>query len=328
MPVSMAAWPDPSSPSVTVISVSFVVRATVTRRPSRGPMVSSPSGVVMAASPWRSRVAAWMSRSFSGAAADREPEEGGQRVPGRERARHEAAAQEPLGDGRRPLRRAEVDEQEVRDRRADRPAGRAQAGGEALALDARRARGWPRGCVSSRRASVTTVTETVETEPGGRYGFSRAMTRGIGDREPDPQAGERVGLAGRADDDEVRVAGPQAEERPPDELGVGLVEDDDRAPGGRRGRRPRRGPSSRRCDGAVGLRERRRVVRAAQPDDRGAERAAARTASRSSAQPASRPSRGTATTSAPRCSVRTRYIAYVGVGTTAATARPAGTPWR
>ena len=49
--------PAPSRPSVTVMSVSRVVRATVTRRSSRGPMVSSPSGVVMRATPscwaWR-----------------------------------------------------------------------------------------------------------------------------------------------------------------------------------------------------------------------------------------------------------------------------------
>ena len=32
--------------------------------------------------------------------------------------------------------------------------------------------------VGSRSASVTTVTETVETEPGGRYGFSRAIISG------------------------------------------------------------------------------------------------------------------------------------------------------
>jgi len=44
---------------------------------------------------------------------------------------------------------------------------------------------------------------------------------------------------------------------------------------------------------------------------------AARVAAGSSAQPSAAPSRGTVTTVAPRCSVRTRYIAYVGVGTTA-----------
>ena len=51
MPVSMPVWPSPSSPSVTVTSVSFVVRATVTRRPSRGPISISPSGVVIALPP-------------------------------------------------------------------------------------------------------------------------------------------------------------------------------------------------------------------------------------------------------------------------------------
>ena len=40
-------WPAPSSPSVTVMSVSAVVRATVTRRPSRGPISMEPSGVVI-----------------------------------------------------------------------------------------------------------------------------------------------------------------------------------------------------------------------------------------------------------------------------------------
>ena len=53
----------------------------------------------------------------------------------------------------------------------------------------------------SRRASVTTVTEIVETEPGGRYGFSRAIDLGRAMREPDAQAGEGVGLAGGPHDD-------------------------------------------------------------------------------------------------------------------------------
>ena len=49
--VDRRCGPSPSSPSVTVISVSFVVRATVTRRPSRGPISISPSGVVIALPP-------------------------------------------------------------------------------------------------------------------------------------------------------------------------------------------------------------------------------------------------------------------------------------
>ena len=32
--------------------------------------------------------------------------------------------------------------------------------------------------VSSSRASVTSVTDTTEMEPGGRYGFIRAMSEG------------------------------------------------------------------------------------------------------------------------------------------------------
>ena len=48
-----------------------------------------------------------------------------------------------------------------------------------------------------------------------------------------------------------------------------------------------------------------------------ASRPAARTAGASIAKPRSGPRRGTVTTRAPRCSVRTRNIAYDGVGTTA-----------
>ena len=96
------------------------------------------------------------------------------------------------------------------------------------------------------------------------------------DREPDAQAGERVGLAGGPDDDEVRVARAQREERGADELRVGLVEDDDRRrPVVRRGvgaepreERPRSTPSrlgQRRsgCSGCTARRPRRPARRRA-----------------------------------------------------------------
>ena len=118
----------------------------------------------------------------------------------------------------------------------------------------------------SSSASVTIVTETVDTDPGGRYGFMRAMTSGLAIGEPDAEAGKRVGLAGGAHDDEPRVGLAQREEGRPDELRVRLVEDDDRRLGfvrfgvGGEGRQEQ-------FDRAVGLGEAGRVVRAAQPDD-------------------------------------------------------------
>ena len=47
-----------------------------------------------------------------------------------ERARNQAAREQCLGDGRGTVRCSEVHEHEVRDRRADGPASRAQGGGE------------------------------------------------------------------------------------------------------------------------------------------------------------------------------------------------------
>ena len=106
----------------------------------------------------------------------------------------------------------------------------------------------------------------VRVEPGDQLG--------AGDREPDPQAGQRVGLARGPDDDEVRVGVAQPDERRPDELGVGLVEDDDRCRTAGRGRILGETVEEV-ADRAVRLGQRGRVVRAAQPDDRRV-RAAAR----------------------------------------------------
>ena len=100
----------------------------------------------------------------------------GERMAGTERARDEAASR---GAPRPRSRRAR--------RSRSRPAGswsptarptsptpRARrAGGSARR---RRGRGCRRGSPGSRSASVTSVTDTVDTEPGGRYGLSVAIS--------------------------------------------------------------------------------------------------------------------------------------------------------
>ena len=97
----------------------------------------------------------------------------------------------------------------------------------------------------------------------------RRERRADGHGEPDPQAGEGVGLAHRADDDQARVVGPEREEGRAGELGVGLVERDDRRDAavalgiGEQALEELR-------DRALGLGEAGRVVRAAQPDEVGA----------------------------------------------------------
>ena len=238
-----------------------------------------------------------MSRSFSAGFADRQAEVVGERVARPERAGHEAAGEQAFGDRAGPLRRAEVDQDEVRDRRADRPADRAQRLGQAAsARVSTRARLSSR-IESSRRTSVTSVTEIVEIEPGGRNGFKPGDHLGTGDAEPDPQTGQGVGLARGPDDDQVRVDVAQTEQRGPDELRVRLVEDDDRCSAPGRRPHPRRGPPGARrsrhrvrrgrsgCSGCTARRPRHRARRSRRASP-----------SRSSAQPAASPRRGTATT--------------------------------
>ena len=52
---------------------------------------------------------------------------------------------------------------------------------------------------------MTSVTETVEIEPGRPVRVQPGDHLGTGDREADPQPGQGVGLARGPDDDEVRV---------------------------------------------------------------------------------------------------------------------------
>ncbi len=59
---------------------------------------------------------------------------------------------------------------------------------------------------------MATVTDTVETEPGGRYGSIARDHRARREREADPQAGQGVRLAQRPDDDQAWVAGAEREE--------------------------------------------------------------------------------------------------------------------
>ena len=115
---------------------------------------------------------------------DGQPQVIGERMAGPERARHEAAPQQAFGGGGGALGRPEVDEQEVRDRRPDRPADRASAPSVSRSRSRLDAREVASRTVGSRSASVTTVTETVETEPGGRYGFIRAITSGRASANP------------------------------------------------------------------------------------------------------------------------------------------------
>ena len=116
--------------------------------------------------------------------ADGQPQVVGERVALPERAGHETVRQERLRDRRRALGAPEVDQHEVRHRRTDRPADRAEGVGQAARARARRGRGWRSRMSGSRRASVTRVTDTVETEPGGRNGLSRAMTSGRATANP------------------------------------------------------------------------------------------------------------------------------------------------
>ncbi len=182
----------------------------------------------MRRSPWRSRWRPAMRRSFSSAARTvrrRWPASGcpAGKVRGTRPRRRSPSADVAARSGEPKSTRTKF----VTDRPTAQP--RARSGRRRGASRSTRTRSRLASRIDgSARASVTTVTETVETEPGGRYGLSLAISSGRGDRETDPQAGQRVGLAGGPDDDEVRVAVTQAQQRPADELGVGLVEDDDR----------------------------------------------------------------------------------------------------
>ena len=142
------------------------------------------------------------------------------------------------------------------------------------------------------------VTDTVDTEPGGRYGSIARERLARCDGKADPQAGERVGLAQRADDDQAAgtpcgAAGRWSRRTP-------------RRP--RRGRRPaaRGGRPARRRreaveearDRAIGLRQGGRVVRAAQPDEVGTARRSSRVSDEVDRPAGVAPSRGTGRTRA------------------------------
>ena len=174
--------------------------------------------------------------------------------------------EERLGHRRRALDGAEVDQQEVGHRWPDRPAQRHERVAQAGPLP---------GDAGQVVVEDVGIEERLghERDRHGRHrtGWPIRVERGdelaAGDREPDPQPGQRVGLARGADDDQVRVLVAQPDERRPDELGVCLVEDDDRGGpacrGGVLGE-----PDEQVADRAVGLGQRGRVVRAAQPHHR------------------------------------------------------------
>ena len=246
-------WPAPSRSSVTVTSVSRVVRATVTRRPSRGADRVARRAGSSCRRLRRPRPRGGLDQSVVLVGARGPSGAGGRRAgwpagkvrgtsPRRSSPSATAAARsgEPKSTSRKFVTDGPTAQPSAGQRR--------RAGGRARA---RRARRWPSRAVGSSSASVTTVTDTVDTEPGGRNGFEPGDDLRARDAEPDPQAGQRVGLAGGPDDDEVRDSRSR---RPTsdrsDELGVGLVEDDDRRRRGRRRRRRRRGrraaPRSRR----------------------------------------------------------------------------------
>ena len=146
----------------------------------------------------------------------------------REGPRHQAVAQEALADDRRRPRPTRSPRAGSSSRTA-RPTSRCRA-----RRVARRSRST---ATRSRLAwQDRVVEERLRDHRDGhdRDGPGRAIRvhpgdeLRSGDREPDAQAGQGVGLAGGPDDDEVRVVGAEAGERSAGELGVGLVEDDDR----------------------------------------------------------------------------------------------------
>ena len=120
-----------------------------------------------------------------------------------------------------------VDQDEVRHGWPDGPAGQAQRRGKASAFG-----------LDPREVGVedAVVPERLgrDRHRDRRHGAGRPVRvesghdASAGDGEPDAHAGERIGLAGRPHDHQVRVDRPQRQERCTDELGVRLVEDHDR----------------------------------------------------------------------------------------------------
>ena len=143
--------------------------------------------------------------------------------------------EKPLGRGGGAFRRTEVDQQEVRHARPDRPARLGQPVGQAAAL------GLDAGEVALEDRGVEQRLghdrhRDRRHRPGRPVRVHPGDDLCVGDGEPDAQPREGIGLAGRAHDDEPRIRLAKRQERRPDELRVGLVEDDDR----RFGWRPRR----------------------------------------------------------------------------------------
>ncbi|GIW20144.1 MAG: hypothetical protein KatS3mg065_0440 [Chloroflexota bacterium] len=176
--------------------------------------------------------------------------------------RDEAAPEEGLGDGGRPGRCLEVDEEEVRHRRRHPPAEGRQACREAwsLRLDPGEVLGEARrvaqdGGADGHRRDAHRARRPVRLEAGDG--------RPRGDGEPDPGSGDGVGLRERPDRHHVRPAPVADDGRPPDELGVGLVDDDRRRRSagrcgvGRYGRRAGRRGSPRARLGPSGCSDRR-----------------------------------------------------------------------
>ena len=175
-----------------------------------------------------------ISRSFSAAVADGEAEVVGERMAGAERPRHEAAAQQASataaarsGDPKSTRRKLVTDGPTRQPTARSASASRARSRVDPLEVRLR-------GSSGSRRASVTSGDRDRRHRPGRAERVEPRDHLGSRDSEPDAQAGERVGLARGADDDEVRVGGRGARAARADELGIGLVEDDDRRPRGRR----------------------------------------------------------------------------------------------
>src|SRR5919204_1203897 len=237
----MAVDPSPSSDSRMSTSVSRVLRVTWAVRGSDSSVLRAPSVVVMAGPvAWQSRrgllgrrelpldLARGLDQSVVvGFGADRHTEAMRELVAGAERARDEAAPEKRFGDGRRAPRRPEVEQQEVDHRWTGPPARALQRRGESRALA---------GDTLEVGAHLGRVAERLGHDGRGD-GRDRARwaiatdardRAGRADREPDAEAGECVRLRCGAHDDEVREAVAQVDVRPPDELRVGLVADDDR----------------------------------------------------------------------------------------------------
>ena len=239
--------------------------------------------------------------------ADGQPEAARERMVGREGPRHEALGEQAFRHLGRASGVRERDEQEVRHARLGPPACVLQRLGEPgpLAFDA--------GEVGRQHVGVAEGLGD-DGDRHRRDGAGRPIRldprerRAPGDREADSQAGQGIGLARRAHGHEPRIAARSPTRLRADELAVGLVEDDDRRlpavgrprrrsgpPAGLRSGRPARAARSG-CSGCTARRRERHGRLPGPPAGR---------------SPGRRPdrSRGTATTSAPRCSVRTRYIA-------------------